>query len=153
MTGTLEFLQHVETDGGWADSGLADEEDDCVVRAVSISLEIGYASAHRLFGVYGRLHGTKFDLYEWLLGDDFSQGPGFHLFRLVPYVAKLTVGEFLTVNPLGRYVCIIQSHVFAVVDGLIHDRGNRMHPSVPLQTAWQPRDLALSYPYDVVEEV
>jgi hypothetical protein len=154
MTACLEFLQHYETDGGWKDSGLADEEDDCVVRAVAISLEIDYASAHRLFGAYGRLHGTKFDLYQWLLGDDYDDpyAPGFHVFEMVKHVSHMTVGEFIQEYPLGRFICIIEAHVFAVVNGVVHDRGSVIHPKVPLQTAWHPRDLILSYPYDVIEE-
>lgn len=130
MTRLVEILR-CEDDGGWKGSGIGEEENDCVVRAVSISLEIDYASAHRLFEVNGRRNGEAFSFYDWLLGD------GFHLYKLINHHTRY-VGEFVRKFDQGPFLCIIQNHVFAVVNGVIRDRGIITHARTLVHTIWQP---------------
>lgn len=104
------------TDAGRAVGGFASiERLDCSVRAVAIALGLPYASAHAKLSAFGRQTGGL--LYN---------SPTFFLQHLGleqrPDLSCRTVATALRdMGPTGRFIVRVYRHVFAVVDGVVHD--------------------------------
>lgn len=107
---------HTYTDGGRKASGLSGEQLDCTVRAFAIARDVPYIEAHAELSRLGRPSGRgfKFRIVQAKRPDLFSR-------------TELTKGKRKRVSTLlrtlktGRHVLRIHRHVFAVVDGVVHD--------------------------------
>ena len=106
------------SDGG---KGEIAERHDCTVRAVALIAAISYKEAHAILKKAGRKNGHTFKFISWVAG----YGPIADRLKVF-YTASahnthLTINQFVKTNPKGRYIVRTKGHVFAVIDGMIHD--------------------------------
>lgn len=94
------MIPFVFDDGGKAETG-SSKVKDCVVRALSIALEHGYAVTQELVG------NENWRRLLRRLGWQWQDGPP----------VKLTNAEL----PPGRLIVQAEGHLVAVVDGTVHD--------------------------------
>lgn len=111
-----DLSRFVSTDGGRAACGFGGEDMDCAPRAAAIALGITYEDAHARYKAQGRVDGrrTPPHMTEAVLGV-----PVVYDFR----ERKSTVAQWLKDHPRGRFVVWVHGHVFAVLDGIVHDNG------------------------------
>ena len=103
------------TDAGRASSGFAAVERlDCSVRAVAVALRLSYAQAHGKLKALGRRTGCK------LYGTPAAFLDGLGLIQR-PDLSCRTVDKAVRYMTEGRYIVRIAGHVFAVVNGVVHD--------------------------------
>jgi len=104
------------TDGGRTASGLSGEQLDCTVRAFAIARGVPYIEAHAELSRLGRLPGKgfKFRVVAQKRPDLFTR-------QYLPKGERRRVRTLLRTLPPGRHVLRIHRHVFAVVDGIVHD--------------------------------
>lgn len=104
------------TDGGRVDGGFETERRDCTVRALAAVTSISYAQAHEIFEQHGRRYGHRISfaaITHRTIG-------GYHFMRLEH--GRLTLNQFLKqVDSTNRYVIRTRGHVFAVINGVVHD--------------------------------
>lgn len=101
------------TDGGRY-SAAPGESRDCSVRATAVALDIPYHIAHAMFEREGRepQRRTKLGVSDRVL-------KGYRSHR---YTRKRpTLARFIREHPEGRYIVRIRGHMFAVIDGGVHD--------------------------------
>jgi len=105
------------TDAGRNAAGLRGEQKDCTVRAFAVARNVPYIEAHKALHELGRRlgRGFKFRIVAEKRPDLFTR-------------QQFAKGNRKRVKTLlrdhkfpGRYVFRITGHVFAVVDGIIHD--------------------------------
>lgn len=99
------------TDCGRRDAGLR-ERRDCTVRATAAVLDITYPEAHSRLESIGRKRGKGFPFKE--------AAPKLGL-ETCPELSCRRLGEILPEMHEGRFVVRIARHVFAVINGVIHD--------------------------------
>lgn len=102
----------VKTDGGAKAEGRGRERADCTVRATAICLGVPYAEAHQRLAALGRKRGCRFPFGTVAAKLGLADR------------AELSCRRLSTVLPQlgkGRYVVSVSCHVFAVVDGVVHD--------------------------------
>ena len=104
-------MKIIHTDAGRSVGG---ERLDCSVRAVAIALQVPYALAHEKLRALGRQDGCV--LYH--CSSVFMDGLG--LIQR-PDLSCRTVANALGDMATGRFIVRVYAHVFAVVDGFIHD--------------------------------
>lgn len=104
------------SDAGRYVAGFTDERKDCTVRAASIALEIPYKQAHLEFALLGRKKGKGFSFSRYAASS-------LRLAKVVGHKRCRVFGALCRYNK-GRFVCRIRGHVFAIVDGVVHDRLN-----------------------------
>lgn len=128
----------VWSDGGRAVSRRPKQSNDCTVRAVAIALNMSYDHAYDLLAGAGRKCWSGFDVVGWLAAQDWAEK--------IPFPAekgrrRMNPAEFSKRFASGRYICRVAKHVFAVVDGVIHD-SNEQRPDRCIYTAWRIKGLA-----------
>lgn len=107
-------VKHVRSDAGRSEF-CPDERNDCVVRAIAVASGTPYLMALEYLQKRGRTKGHGFK--TWLLcgykynGKMFWRSPRPHS----------SVGRYIVEHPNGSYILGVANHVFAVVDGVIHD--------------------------------
>jgi hypothetical protein len=117
ITQAVQYKSHYVpfwwTDGGKVAAGFSHEILDCVVRAIAIGFNKAYNDAHRLVAHYtGRKDGYTTN----------GQATRTLLNKLGVVVdTQITVGQFCKAHPSGRYICHMQGHLFAIVDGIVCD--------------------------------
>lgn len=99
-------------DGGRGESGLK-EARDCAVRATATVLGIPYAEAHAKLKALGRRDRCRFKFWRVTETLGLQQRPDLTCRTLKSILPELS---------RGRFIVRIARHVFAVVDGVIHDR-------------------------------
>ena len=112
-------------------AGFHDETKDCTVRAVSIALDIPYAKAHALLAKAGR---PDRDGPRSYIFDAFMEGLGFTKYEYpvrcykvekwygtIERRACITFKRWLLEHSTGVYVVDMRGHVFAVINGVVHD--------------------------------
>jgi hypothetical protein len=104
------------------------ENNDCTVVALSIALSLPYGVAHAILARYGRRNGKGFQLIQWLRQYGKVNLYGFKATvvdctpfecgraRIYPTLAKVR-RDF----PRGRFIVRKPGHVFAMIDGVVHD--------------------------------
>lgn len=113
-------------------SGDPTEYNDCTVRALAAIADITYEFAHEIAESLGRhrLKGTQFSKLADYAGMKFESATkeaysyhseygrvrSFHANQIYP-----TLTQWVKDHPKGRYVVRVPQHVFAVIDGVIHD--------------------------------
>lgn len=132
------------TDAGRSASKRPKQKNDCTVRALAIACRLAYDVA-----------------YEYLAGEGRKCTQGFHLQKLlnkiaagklavpllasnvtkIPFPAvkgerRMTPPEFCRLYPRGRYIVRKAGHVFAVIDGVLHD-DHAVRPNACIYTAWR----------------
>lgn len=103
------------TDCGRSTSGLK-EKNDCTVRVLAAVLCLDYRTAHGLLAKAGRKDGHGFRFRE---PEVFALG----LEALPEYSCKTWRSVSKELPTLGSFVIRVRGHVFAVVDGVVHDTG------------------------------
>jgi hypothetical protein len=124
-------LKTTYTDGGKTTEGFAHEHNDCGVRALAIAAAIPYSEAHGLLKAEGRRDrkGTK---ANWIISAMRKSGiqaeeitvrdPKLHWYGGNSYTNP-TLAEIIRAHQTGRYLVIVNGHALAMIDGVIHDKG------------------------------
>lgn len=106
-------MKYQYSDGGRSGAGMS-ERNDCVVRALAISLGTSYSEAHALVKSFGRRKGCRmqWEKFRTLMRSKFD---------VRPELSCMSLGRALGMMQEGRYVVAVSGHVFAVVDGVVCD--------------------------------
>jgi hypothetical protein len=105
------------------------EDNDCTVVALSLVLGIPYDVAHKMLADQGRQYKTGFRLVEWLYEDNISgwwvtvvSCPRVFHGSLNRHTVTLpTLAKVRRDFPRGRFIVRKRNHVFAMIEGVIHD--------------------------------
>ncbi len=120
-------------DAGRASSKRPKQRDDCTVRTLAIALRFKYDEAYDLLAGAGRKCSRGFRLSDWLNTQPFA--------RKMPFPAvkgerRMNPHRFCRDYPTGTFICKVAKHVFAVVDGVVHDTFENP-PDRCIYTAWE----------------
>lgn len=112
------------------------ETNDCTVRALAAAANISYDQAHATMAKHGRkfgqgtYHDTQVNAYEEHGGElraifGTTNGAKYRADKVenVPHVEGITLGKLMEKIPMGRFVCIMRGHAFAIVDRQLADGG------------------------------
>lgn len=112
------------------------ETNDCTVRALAAAANIDYSLAHRLMAKHGRQfgQGTRHECQlkayteaggelRAIFGRDNGARYRARMSPDVPHEPGITLKVLLSEIPLGRFICIVRQHAFAIVDRKIADSG------------------------------
>ena len=95
------------------------EKRDCSVVALSIAAGIPYDVAHGICKAAGRQNREGMYFIEWCRTQATICG-----YKVtVVNVPRLTLAQVLRDFSKGRLICRKKNHVFAVIDGVVHDYG------------------------------
>lgn len=104
------------------------EKADCVVRAMAVVTQLPYEKAHELVRLtMGRKpkQGTPTDNIHYAMNRFEQEGmrvsPNRVLNVRVMKNRRFRLQTFINNNPVGKFVLIVRGHMFAVVDGVLHD--------------------------------
>lgn len=115
---------------------VAGETNDCTVRAFAAAANIPYTEAHAIMAKHGRKfgdgtrHATQIKAYaekggklKAIFGN--TRGARFraHSEPHVPHEKGITLKTLLDEIPLGRFVCLMRGHAFAIIDRELADGG------------------------------
>ena len=120
-------LQGVSSDAGRTDS-LIPEKNDCTVRAYATVTGMSYRDAWRELAAAGRKFRKGFHVEPF-----YRKKFGFPLPR-----PNCTVHNF--VNAFckhGKWIVLVRGHVFAVVDGVVHDMRPEMNANKHVLMVWR----------------
>lgn len=109
------MTKHVYNDGGRATSKRPKQKNDCAVRAIAIAYGIEYDYAYDILTNMGREcnKGTM----GWILIPMLER----YAKQLDIPSQSIKVMALGFVFPTGTYLVKIKGHIFALVDGIIHD--------------------------------
>lgn len=121
-----KFL-YTYSDGGRAASKRPRQKNDCTVRAYAIAFGIPYDPAYDTLSDAGRKCSSGFDINEFLNNHPRAEKISFPAVkgreRMNPMAFYERFGD------KGTYICRTAGHVYAVVNGVVHDthapRGDR----------------------------
>jgi hypothetical protein len=112
------------------------ETNDCTVRALAAAAQIPYDVAHATMANYGRrfgkgtVHSTQVKAYAEHGGQlraifGTTKGASYRAYSAkdVPHVDGITLGRLINEIPMGRFICIMRGHAFAIVDRQLADGG------------------------------
>lgn len=112
------------------------ETNDCTVRALMAAANITYDQAHATMAKHGRkfgkrtYHDTQAKAYTEHGGElraifGTTKGARYRANKVdnVPHVEGITLGKLLERIPMGRFVCIMTGHAFAIIDRQLADGG------------------------------
>ena len=112
-------------------AGFPDETNDCTVRAASIALDISYAKAHAMLAKAGRPdkdgpRACVFSNFMKTLGYVKHEYPARYCtvkkwYGPIHRRKYITFKRWLPEHSTGRYIVDMRGHVFAVIDGVVHD--------------------------------
>lgn len=122
-------------DAGRATSKRPHQKRDCTVRSVATALTLHYDDAYKLLALFGRKCNTGFDIEAWgrkvALYDGANDRIYFRLqkmpfskgerYGLPKSTQRYRLHDFIKDRPTGRFIVSTARHVFAVVDGVVHD--------------------------------
>lgn len=113
------------------------ETNDCTVRALAAAANISYAAAHATFAKHGRTNGkgTSHDVQMLAYTEHggelraifgSTKGARYRANKVenVPHVEGITLGKLMEKIPMGRFICIMRGHAFAIVDRQLADGGS-----------------------------
>jgi len=119
------------TDGGKASSKRPRQSNDCTVRAVAIAFGWKYDDAYDWLSAEGRECGRGFHIDEFLA----ERGARKMSFPAIKGQRRMNPAAFCKQFPNGRYICRVAKHVFAVIDGVVHDSWEQ-RPDRCIYKAW-----------------
>jgi hypothetical protein len=112
------------------------ETNDCTVRALMAAANITYDQAHATMTKHGRkfgkgtYHDTQLKAYTEHRGElraifGTTKGARYRANKMenVPHVEGITLGKLLERIPMGRFVCVMTGHAFAIIDRQLADGG------------------------------
>ncbi len=105
------------------------ERNDCTVHALAALLGIPYIEAYVKMLELGRKPKRGFHWYKVAKHFGLVETPWLHRRRVHSVVQDPSVKQ-------GRYVVQVPRHVFAIVDGVIHDTGNP-RPARIVKKVWR----------------
>jgi hypothetical protein len=121
------------TDAGRSAGRRPKQRNDCTVRAIATVKGLAYDEAYDLLKQSGRTSGLGFNLGDWLKDKTWATKISF---PAVKNQRRMNPVSFVQKYPKGIFVCFVSKHVFACVDGVIHDdtpiRADRC-----IYTAWE----------------
>ena len=110
------------------------ETNDCTVRAFAAAAQLPYEKAHAIMAKHGRKfgdgtrHDTQVKAYAEAGGKlkaifGKTNGAKFRAKKAphVPHEAGITLKTLLDEMPLGRFVCFMRGHAFAIIDRQLAD--------------------------------
>jgi hypothetical protein len=104
-------------DGGKSTSKRSKQNYDCTVRALAIYKNIPYDEAYDILKNEGRKSGSGFMLSEWLVKNGFIR----KTFPAIKGQKRMNPATFCKEYKTGKYICKTAKHVFAVINGVLHD--------------------------------
>lgn len=108
-------------DGGRSKSKYKKQERDCVIRAFAIVFNLDYDLVHDAMQEKGRKWGSSTKKTIW---KSWIKHRGKKMaFPAIKDQKRLTSLGFCQKYTKGRFVVQVAGHLFAVIDGKIHDRG------------------------------
>lgn len=113
------------------------ERKDCTVRALSLMIG-SYERAHKILKDAGRKERKGFPLAAWLDSLEVLEGMKIDRVKIVHGKGKekMTPTRFCEKYNKGSYIVCINSHAFAVINGVIHD-SFRVRPGTRVFWAWE----------------
>ena len=108
------------------ESALLSEREDCTVKALSIALDIPYWVAHEKLRMAGRKVGKPFNLINWL--NPLTDICGYKIMRW--NANGHTLSQVLKNCAKGRFILRKSGHVFAMIDGMVHDRNTNNNAKI-----------------------
>lgn len=124
------------TDAGRASSRRPKQRDDCTVRALAVARGLEYDAAYDTLAEAGRKASRRFDMVEWLNAQPWAHKISF---PAVKGQRRMNPDTFGREYAQGVYICRTAKHVYAVVDGVIHD-DHAPRPDRCIYTAWRIED-------------
>lgn len=110
------------------------ETNDCTVRAFAAAANIPYSEAHAIMAKHGRRfgdgtrHETQIKAYaekggklKAIFGNTNGARYRAHREPHVPHEKGITLKTLLDEMPLGRFVCLMRGHAFAIIDRQLAD--------------------------------
>jgi hypothetical protein len=126
-----------QNDGGRSNSKRPKQKNDCVVRAFAVAFKQSYDCIYESLAKMGRKcsRGTMKGIWQtWIeeRGQKIS-------FPAEKGKKRMTPVEFCQKFPKGRFVVQVAGHLFAVIDGVVHDDG-QPRADCCVYVAWQVID-------------
>lgn len=125
------------------------ETNDCTVRALAAAARIPYEVAHATMAKHGRkqfkgtYHETQVKAYAEHGGElraicGSTRGARYRSRNSdnVPHVDGITLGKLLERIPMGRFVCIVDGHAFAIIDRQLAD-GSPLRAGTRIQAIYR----------------
>jgi len=122
----------IQTNAGRSESRRPRQKNDCTVRTVAVVLGLDYDVAYDLLKDAGRTSSRGFQFSAWIGAQPWARKMSF------PAVAgerRMNPARFVLQFPVGRYVCKVAKHVFAVCNGVVFDEAENS-PDRCIYTAW-----------------
>lgn len=107
------------------------ETNDCTVVSLAYALGITYPEAHQAMLLAGREHRRA----AWMQSAVERLEPGMATPVKLPYEYSITLAEFVSAHPRGRFLIGVTEHAMVVVDGRICDRSDKVRRRVSY--AWR----------------
>lgn len=118
----VPLFPFVICDGGRATSRRPRQTNDCTVRAIALATGADYDFAYDTLKEAGRKCSRGFHFRKWAKDQSFN---GFTFewmaFPAVKGERRMNPMSFYKLFPQGRYIAKTARHVFAVIDGVVHD--------------------------------
>lgn len=132
--GTVYGLSYpwLAVDAGRSTSKRAKQKNDCTVRALATARGLPYDDAYDLLAAAGRKCGRGFAFSKWINEQPWAKKISF---PAVKGKRRMNPATFSQQFPHGRFVCQVAKHVFAVIDGVVHDT-HASRPDRCIYTAW-----------------
>lgn len=110
-------MKYIYNDAGKEYSKRPKQKNDCVVRAYAITTKTPYDDAYDLFKACGResFKGTEFKII-----DKAYKGVSYYC-SFSEHYGLPSIAQVLKLLKHGRYIVCLEIHVFAVINGVIHD--------------------------------
>ena len=105
-------------DGGRSLSKRPRQKNDCTVRALAIARGLSYDDAYDILKNAGRSCSRGFHFPDWMASQVWGRKISF---PAVKGQRRMNPAAFVVAFPNGRYICQVAKHIFAVVDGVVHD--------------------------------
>lgn len=109
---------YVFNDAGRSTSKRPRQKNDCTVRAFALTRGIAYDEAYDILKAAGRKCATSFNFGAWIKDQPFARKISFPAVKGNP---RMNPPEFCRNFAKGRYIVRTAKHVFAVIDGFVHD--------------------------------
>lgn len=150
------------TDGGKEQEGFLNEYNDCAVRALALSTGVTYAKAHGLLKSEGRKDrkGTKLPMVKRSLANLCNESTIANFQEIVPSTPIIHPVHGYPMNPkfptlqdtvrkysTGRYLVIATGHALALIDGVVHDKGQISGPRSRVRNIFR---ITLAEPEQVI---
>lgn len=113
-------------DAGRSNSKRPKQRNDCTVRALALVAQIPYDEAYDYLAKQGRKC-SRGAFFPKRRSNDSAFGLNFiwQSFPAEKGKRRMNIGDFCKAHPKGSYIARTAKHVFAVIDGIVHDSGRQ----------------------------